>query len=336
MGNLRVTAREMKGVTAFMVTPVKEMEVTNRSENVVNLDEAARAADALVRDGVSGLTINSTFGEVAALTWDEAKAFTGAVIDSVRDRVPVFAGVTQLNTRDTIMRARAYVDMGATGLLAGRPMFAPMSDQNTIQHFTDLAAAVPNTAIMLYENPEAFKRAISTVAYKALAKIPNIVCAKYKGDPIVGAVFTNTYESDMEACGDNIKLMTLEADWLFAHRVFGTDACWSSYVNCGPSPALAIQKAIETQQWDTAKAITKDLTWAQEGMIRNNNFGQWLEDKIPFMKRRFEAAGYIKTGPVLPPYQYITPERDAYAQELGRRGAKLQAKYARTASVAAA
>src|SRR5262245_25492327 len=111
--DLRVTARELRGVVGFMLTPVKEQEITNSSQTGLNLDEAARAADALVREGVSALAINSTFGEVAGLTWDEAQAFTRTVIEAVRDRVPLFAGVSQLNTRDTMMRAKTYIDMGA-------------------------------------------------------------------------------------------------------------------------------------------------------------------------------------------------------------------------------
>lgn len=325
--NLRVTGEELRGLVGFMLTPVKDQEITNRSQDVINLDEAARAADALIRDGVSALAINSTFGEVAGLTWDEAKAFTGAVIESVRDRVPLFAGVSQLNTRDTIARAKVYRDMGATGFLAGRPMMAPLNDQNCVRHYTDFAEAFPDMAIILYENKEAFKRGISTVTFAELAKVPNIIACKYRTNATFGTMAKNTYESDFEACGKNIKLLPMESDWMFANKVFGVDACWTSYVNCGPAPVVALQSALRGQQWDLARAITKDLAWGIEGMVRNNDFALWLEDKVPFMKIRFNAAGYIKGGPVLPPYQFITPERAEIAREQGRRGAQLHQRY---------
>jgi 4-(2-carboxyphenyl)-2-oxobut-3-enoate aldolase len=324
---LRITSEELRGVVGFMLTPVKEQEITNRSQDVINLDEAARAADALIRDGVSALAINSTFGEVAGLTWEEARAFTAAVVEATRDRVPLFAGVSQLNTRDTIARARVYRDVGATGFLAGRPMMAPLNDQNVIRHYTDLAEAFPDMAIILYENKEAFRRPISTAVFAELAKVPNIIACKYRTNPTFGTMAKNTYESDVEACGRNIKLLPMESDWLFANKVFGADACWTSYVNCGPAPVIALQNALQTQRWDLARAITKDLAWGIEGMVRNNDFALWLEDKVPFMKIRFNAAGYIKGGPVLPPYQHITPERAALAREQGRRGAELHRKY---------
>jgi 4-(2-carboxyphenyl)-2-oxobut-3-enoate aldolase len=252
----------------------------------------------------------------------------------VRDRVPLFAGVTQLNTRDTIARAKAYVDMGATGLLAGRPMMAPLNDQNLVRHYIDLAETFTDTAILLYENKEAFRRGISSVAFAELARVPNIVACKYRTNATFGTMAKNTYESDVEACGRNIKLLPMESDWMFAQKVFGADACWTSYVNCGPAPVIALQDALNAQRWELARGITKDLAWGIEGMVRNNDFAQWLEDKVPFMKIRFNAAGYIKGGPVLPPYQFITPERAELAREQGRRGAQLHRKYS-VAAVAA-
>jgi 4-(2-carboxyphenyl)-2-oxobut-3-enoate aldolase len=319
--------KDFRGVFGLMPTPIKNVEITNASRDLVNVDEAARASDALVRDGVCALLINSTFGEVPSLTWDEAKAFTGAVIDAVHGRVPVFAGVTTLNTRDTIERATAYRDMGADGLLLGRPMMAPLSDPNVLQHYRDLADTFPDMAICLYETPEVFRRPITTRVFSELAKIPNIVACKYRSKLTLGVIIKNTLEADLEACGDNIKLLPMEADWMLVHRVFGLDACWSSFANCGPAPIIALQTALETQDWDSARAITKDLAWGLEGLVPHDDMQLWFQDKVPFMKERFNAAGYMNVGPTLPPYQYISPARLALAHELGRRGAQLQQKY---------
>ncbi len=326
---------DLRGVFGLMHTPLKDTALDNNSTDVVNVDEAARAADALVRDGVCALLINSTFGEVPSLLWDEAKTFTAAVVDSVRHRVPVFAGVTTLNTRESIMRARAYRDLGAEGILAGRPMMAPLSDPNVIQHYTDLANAVPEMALCLYETPEVFRRPITTAAFEQLVKVPNIVACKYRSKLIMGVLSKNTFEADIEACGDQIKLLPMEADWLFTYRMFGSDACWSSFAMCGPAPIIALRDALYAQDFKLARDISKDLAWGLEGMIPNNDFQLWFEDKVPFMKARFNAAGYIKGGPTLPPYQYISPKRLELAKELGRRGRVLHEKYSKVKAEAA-
>jgi 4-(2-carboxyphenyl)-2-oxobut-3-enoate aldolase len=326
---------DLKGVFGLMHTPLKATATDNNATDVVNVDEAARAADALVRDGVCALLINSTFGEVPSLLWEEAQTFTAAVVDSVRHRVPVFAGVTTLNTRESIMRAKRYRDIGAEGILAGRPMMAPLSDPNVVQHYSDLAAAVPEMALCLYETPEVFRRPITTAAFEQLVKVPNIVACKYRSKLIMGVLSKNTFEADIEACGNNIKLLPMEADWLFTYRTFDCDACWSSFAMCGPAPIMALRDALYAQNWQHARDISKDLAWGLEGMIPNNDFQLWFEDKIPFMKARFNAAGYFNSGPTLPPYQYISPKRLELAKELGRRGHALQVKYSQRAAAAA-
>jgi len=65
---------------------------------------------------------NGTFGEGATLTEPEWRKFNETVIRTVNGRVPVFAGATTLNTRDTIRRSKELMEMGATGLFLGRPM----------------------------------------------------------------------------------------------------------------------------------------------------------------------------------------------------------------------
>ncbi len=331
----QIRAKDLRGIFGFMLTPVKDQEITKHTQNAVDIDEAARGADALVRDGIDGLAINSTFGEVPSLTWEEAKAFTGTVIEAVRGRVPVFAGVTTLNTRDTITRARAYRDMGAVGLMLGRPMLTPLSDQNAVQYFRDLAGEFPDTAIYIYENEEVFKRPLTTAVFAELAKIPNIVACKYRTKLLVGAAAKNTFDADLEAVGDRIKIMTQERDWLFAYKSFGLDACWSSSICAGPAPHIVLRDALYAGKWDEAKKIIKELQWTTEGLVPNGDFELWHEDKIPFMKARFNAAGYFKAGPTLPPYAYITPKRLEQAQELGRRGRELHDRYSRLSAAGA-
>lgn len=75
---------------------------------------------------------------------------------------PLFAGVTTLNTRDTIERARALVDIGVDGLFVGRPMWLAMDDKSIVRYYQDIAAALPGVPMVAYDNPVAFKGKIST------------------------------------------------------------------------------------------------------------------------------------------------------------------------------
>ena len=50
-----ITAQELKGALAIMPTPAKEGAERLDATNTVDLDETARLAESLVRDGANGI-----------------------------------------------------------------------------------------------------------------------------------------------------------------------------------------------------------------------------------------------------------------------------------------
>ena len=240
-----ITADDIRGIVAYIPTPVrKDIEIDRNVQNAVDLEEAARAADVVVRDGATAICLNGTFGELPSLTWEEIRDFTAAVVDSVAGRVPVFAGATTLNTRDTLFRARAFRDIGATGLNLGRGMLSEMGDPNIVRYYQDVAVELPDMAIFLYDDVQAFKRPLSTAVYRELAQVPQIVACKYRTTLLLGTLLENTYDKDLEAVDGRIKLLTHELDWPLVHRFWGNDAIWSSAFSYVPGAIVALRDAI--------------------------------------------------------------------------------------------
>lgn len=328
-GTSRPTADDITGVVAYMPTTVRtDIPIDRNTKNAIDLDEAARAADVLVRDGVSGICLNGTFGELPSLTLDEILDFTRAVVESVADRVPVFAGATTLNTRDTIDRARRFQQMGAHGLNLGRGMMSAMGDLNIVQWYRDVAEELPDMAIFLYDDAQAFKRPITTAVYRELAKIPQIVAAKYRTQLIISRMISqNTYNADLEAVDGHIKLLTQETDWPLANKFFGVDACWSSYVNCAPGYVMALRDAIQSGDDERLAEIVADSVWPGDDFSPAAGLDSWHIDKITALKTRIHHAGYIKAGPVLPPYHLAPVERLETAKRLAALDRELQKKY---------
>jgi 4-(2-carboxyphenyl)-2-oxobut-3-enoate aldolase len=329
----RVTPADLHGVIGYLLTPTLD-GIDRNTSNGINVAESARAANALIHDGVTALCLNGTFGEVASLNWDELQTFTSTVIEAAARRVPVFAGATTMNTRDTIARARAFRDMGASGLMLGRPMMSAMSDKNTVDFYADVAAEVPELAIIVYDDMEAFKRPITTTVYHEISKIPQVIAAKYRSRLLISGLVGNSYNADLDAVADRMKLLPGEFDWLFAYRFLGVETCWSSLVCGGPAPVMALRDALYASDWDEAANITREVASCYEGLIPNGNFEAWHVDKIPFMKARFAAAGYLNPGPPLPPYRDLSPARLEIAKACGRRSAELQVKYSAPALAA--
>lgn len=324
----QLSAADIKGVVAYMPTTVRtDIVIDRNTKNAIDLDEAARAADVLVRDGASSIVLNGTFGELPSLTFNEIVDFTRAVVQSVNNRVPVFAGATTLNTRDTLERARAFREVGAHGLNLGRPMMSALGDLNILKWYQDIAEELPDMAIFLYDDMQAFKRPINTPVYRELAKIPQIVACKYRTLLVMSTIMgDNTYNADFEAVQGKIKLLTQETDWPIVNKMFDVDACWSSFINCVPGWVMALRDAIDAGDQARIAAVMADSTWPGSKFSAATP-DAWHTDKITALKTRIHHAGYIKAGPVLPPYHVAPEERFETAKRMAEMDRELQKKY---------
>jgi 4-(2-carboxyphenyl)-2-oxobut-3-enoate aldolase len=334
----QLSAADITGVVAYQPTTVRtDIVIDRNTQNAIDLDEAARAADVLVRDGASAICLNGTFGELPSLTLNEILDFTRAVVESVADRVPVFAGATTLNTRDTIARARQFRDIGAHGLNLGRSMMSAMGDPNIVKWYQDVAAELPDMAIFLYDDVQAFKRPITTRVYRELAKIPQVVACKYRTQLVVSRMIqSNTYNADLDAVDGRIKLLMQETDWPFLYKAFGVDACWSSFINCAPGYVIALRDAILAGDEDRVDQIMAESTWPGADFAPEGGLEAWHIDKITALKTRIHHAGYIKAGPVLPPYDVAPAERIETAKRMAALDRELQLKYPHRTALEAA
>ncbi|MFD1234056.1 dihydrodipicolinate synthase family protein [Pseudonocardia benzenivorans] len=319
----RVTVEDVEGVFAIMPTPATPDATDPACMNSVDHEESARAAAALVDDGVHALMVNGTFGEGATLTWDEHRAFARTVIDAVAGRVPVFVGATTLNTRDTITRASTFADLGASGLLLGRPMWSPCDDATTLGFYRDVAAAVPDLGIVVYDNPVAFDGKLSPRVYAGLSEIPQVIAAKY---PTLGPSFL----ADLEATGGRLRILPVERDWYWAWR-WAPDSitgCWSGSASCGPHTSVVLAERIATGDDAAARRIAEELRECGRTFFPQGSFELFSRYNVQLEKIRIDEAGYLRAGPCRPPYVDCPPEYAEGAAESGRRLAALSARYA--------
>ena len=315
---MRIELDQISGVFAIMPTPATDDAADPTAADTVDHDEARRAASALISDGVDAIMLNGTFGEGATLTWNELRDFTRTVVDEVGGRVPVLGGATTLNTRDTVARAREMSKIGVSGLLLGRPMWSPCDDETIVDFFRHVANGVPELGIVVYDNPVSFRGKISSQVYSQLARIPQVVAAKY---PALGATFTQ----DLEAMADGMRLLPLEREWYQASQEAPgrITACWSGSASCGPAPAVALRDALRFGDDAEAGRIADALGVAAETFFPRGSFELFSRYNVPLEKIRIDAAGYIKAGPCRPPYIHCPEEYAEGARESGRRLAKL-------------
>ena len=312
---------DITGVVGILPTPATADADRWDARNTVNLAETEKMVRAVVDAGVNIIMTTGTFGECATLMWDELQALVACVVDVTAQRRPVFAGVTTLNTRDTIERARQLIDLGADGLFVGRPMWLALDQKQIVQYYTDLAHALPGVPLVIYDNPLAFKGKIASETYAQLALIPEAIAAKHVG----GAGL----ERDIETVGNNLRMLPLDNAWLpvaQSHPTFAR-ACWSGFVACGPWPVTELSRAILSQDWSRAAAIHERILWAGQPLFPAGDFATFMDYSIQLTHIRLRTAGLIDPGPCRRPYNELPDTYVEGAEECGRRWAEISAEY---------
>lgn len=322
----RLSAQDIRGAWAIIPTPAKDNASDPTATDTVDLDETARAVEALIASGIDGILSLGTLGECATLEWEEKRAFMATLCETARGRVPVFGGTSSLSTRETIRQTRAALDIGLDGTMVGPPMWNKPDVASAVQFFRDLAEAVPEMAICAYANPYVFKFDFPPPFWAQVSDISQLVCAK--------TASAGTYLRDQKASRGRIRLMPIDAEFYAAARLDPDTAVafWSSSASCGPAPAIVLSEwvaeAKRTGDWSKALALSDKMTAAIMPTIAYGDFDEFQMHNISLEKLRMDVAGFLRAGPNRPPH-HVVPDR---IKELGRLGgeawAALQREYA--------
>ncbi len=287
----QLTSADIQGAWAIMPTPAKPNASDWREEFTVDIDEAVRAVEGLIAAGIDGILSLGTFGEGATLTWEEKHSFMGAMVETVRGRVPFFGGTTSLNTRDTIRQTRAARDLGVDGTMLGPPMWCRPDLPTAVNFFKDVAQAVPDMAICAYANPEAFKFDFPRPFWQAMAEIPQVVCAKYL---TIAQLMT-----DVRIVKGRIRFLTTEGDHFPAARIDPEEctAFWTSGAPCGPAVSIRlrdeVRAAARSGDWSSAKIIASEVRAANATLIPKGDPVEFGKYNIGLEKERINTAGWM-------------------------------------------
>jgi 1-pyrroline-4-hydroxy-2-carboxylate deaminase len=110
----------------------------------------------LVENGCTGVVALGSLGEGATLQWDEKLAVLQTVVDALRGRAPVIAGISALSTSEAVDLARAAQAVGCQGLMVLPPYIYTGDWREMKAHVAAIFNATPLSA-MLYNNPIAYR-----------------------------------------------------------------------------------------------------------------------------------------------------------------------------------
>jgi len=294
-----LTVDDVNGAWAIIPTPAVPNAEDWRCEDSVDYDEVAKAVDGLIVSGVDAIMSQGTFGEGATLTWEEKKKMMEVMVETAAGRVPVFVGVTTMNTRETIRQLKHARDIGADGTMLGLPMWQQIDVPAAVRFYQDVAEAVPEMAIAIYANPEAFKFDFPAPFWAQVADIPQVITCKYIN---VGQLHLHTLVSKKK-----IRFLPLEVDHADAAKMdsFHT-AFWSPLACTGPELTIhwrdSVKNAVKTGDWSVPDALYPQMAIALSTLFPPGGFPEFSRYNIQLEKARINAAGWMNAGPCRPPY----------------------------------
>ena len=162
----------IKGVIVPIITPADEEE---------KIDEAALRdqVDYIIDGGMHGVLAFGSNGEFYQLEEDEMERGLSIMIDQAAGRVPVYFGIGAINTKKCVRLAKMAAANGAAAVSVLQPMFLKPTEAELFLHFKTIAEAIPDTPVLLYNNPGRVGYGMSAGLICRLAhQVPNIVGMK--------------------------------------------------------------------------------------------------------------------------------------------------------------
>ena len=162
----------IKGVDVPILTPIDENEM---------IDEARLRdqVDYVIEGGVLGILAFGSNGEFYMVEEDEMERGLKIMLDQAAGRVPVYFGIGAISTKKCCRLAKMAVEAGAAGISVLQPMFLKPTEAELYNHFKTIAESVPETPMLLYNNPGRVGYTMSAGLVERLAhEVPNIVGMK--------------------------------------------------------------------------------------------------------------------------------------------------------------
>ena len=162
----------IKGVVVPMITPID-------ADELIDEKKIREQVDYVIDGGVTDILLYGSNGEFYVIEEDEMERGLKIVVDQAAGRVPVYFGIGAISTKKAIRLAKMAVANGAASVSILQPMFLKPTKDELFRHFKAIADAIPETPVLLYNNPG---RVGYTLAADLVAKlaheVPNIVGMK--------------------------------------------------------------------------------------------------------------------------------------------------------------
>lgn len=135
-----------KGAGVALITPFNE-------DLSVNYDKLGELIEEQIASGTDAIISMGTTGEAATLSHEEHLEVIKYTCEKVAGRIPVIAGTGSNSTDTAIYLSVEAKKYGVDGLLLATPYYNKATQKGLIKHFSEVAKAVGDLPILLYNIP---------------------------------------------------------------------------------------------------------------------------------------------------------------------------------------
>lgn len=203
--------------------------------------------DYTIDNGVHGVFVLGSSGEIYGLSDAQKRRVVEITVEHVDGRVPVYAGASEITTRDSIRTARMAQEVGGVSALSVlTPYFMTPTQSELVEHYRAIANET-DLPILVYSNPGRTHVPVRLETVLTLADIPNIVGVKDSAGDL-----TLTADYIRETPEDFAVLMGKDT-LIFPALAMGADGAIASTANI--APRLISQMYESYRAGDTARSL---------------------------------------------------------------------------------
>ena len=210
-----------KGIIPAVITPLT-------ADGKFSEKAMRKLINHLIAGGSHGLFIVGTTGEFYGLTPEEKRFIWQVSMDETKGRVPVYAGVNGITTREALEIAKIAEECKVDAISVLTPMFISPSQAQLVDHYKAIAKST-KLPVLLYNNPPKTGVNLAVDSVAKLAEVDNIVGVKdSSGD------FTLTAEYIRTTRGANFNVLLGRDTLIYAGLCYGATGSIAACANVAP------------------------------------------------------------------------------------------------------
>lgn len=236
--------KQIKGVIPPVVIPLTE-------KRTLDLAAFERSINRMIDAGVDGLFFLGSSGEVAFLTDAQRYHVLQEAVALVNGRVPVLAGIIDMETLRVVDQAKRAAGFGVDGLVATAPFYALGGPKEVERHFRAIREHT-DLPLFAYDLPVCVHTKLDPTMLVRLGTDGVLQGVK---DSSGDDVSFRWLMMENEDAGHPLQLLTGHEVCVDGALLGGADGSVPGLANIDPYSYVAMQKAAEEGDWNKVREL---------------------------------------------------------------------------------